>query len=83
VETLQQADATIQAEFGPVDILIDAAGGNSPSATTSSEQSFFDLSLDALRRAGRSAGGDVVAGLTYGGVRDRDGDPDRWRVLRL
>ncbi len=50
VETLQQARDTIQAEFGAVDILINAAGGNHPSATTSAEQSFFDLPLDALRR---------------------------------
>ena len=52
VETLQQADETIQAEFGRVDILINAAGGNSPGATTSAEVSFFDLPLDALRRVG-------------------------------
>ena len=52
METLQQADATIQAEFGRVDILINAAGGNSPGATTSAELSFFDLPLEALRRVG-------------------------------
>jgi NAD(P)-dependent dehydrogenase (short-subunit alcohol dehydrogenase family) len=50
VETLQQANETIQAEFGKVDILINAAGGNHPSATTSAEFSFFDLPLDGLRR---------------------------------
>lgn len=50
LETLQQADETIKAEFGPVDILINAAGGNHPAATTSAELSFFDLPLDALRR---------------------------------
>ena len=33
-ETLQQANETIKAEFGAVDILINAAGGNHPSATT-------------------------------------------------
>ncbi|MBN2117938.1 MAG: SDR family oxidoreductase [Anaerolineales bacterium] len=52
VATLQQADETIQAEFGRVDILINAAGGNSPGATTSAELSFFDLPLEALRRVG-------------------------------
>lgn len=50
METLQQADETIKTEFGPVDILINAAGGNHPAATTSAELSFFDLPLDALRR---------------------------------
>jgi len=49
IETLQQAQETIQAEFGQVDILINAAGGNQPSATTQPDLSFFDLPLDALR----------------------------------
>ena len=51
-ETLQEANETIKAEFGPVDILINAAGGNHPSATTSADVSFFDLPLDALRHVG-------------------------------
>ena len=52
VETLQQANETIQAEFGTVDILINGAGGNHPSATTKPDLSFFDLPLDALRHVG-------------------------------
>src|SRR5215208_2595252 len=48
-ETLQEANETIGAEFGAVDVLINAAGGNHPSATTSADVSFFDLPLDALR----------------------------------
>jgi NAD(P)-dependent dehydrogenase (short-subunit alcohol dehydrogenase family) len=52
LETLQQAQETIQAEFGQVDILINAAGGNHPSATTKPDLSFFDLPLDALRIVG-------------------------------
>jgi NAD(P)-dependent dehydrogenase (short-subunit alcohol dehydrogenase family) len=49
LESLGQADETIRAEFGQVDILINAAGGNHPSATTKPDLSFFDLPLDALR----------------------------------
>jgi NAD(P)-dependent dehydrogenase (short-subunit alcohol dehydrogenase family) len=52
MESLQQASETIKAEFGAVDILINAAGGNHPSATTKPDLSFFDLPLDALRRVG-------------------------------
>jgi len=52
VETLQQANETIKAEFNMVDVLINAAGGNHPSATTSADLSFFDLPLDALRHVG-------------------------------
>lgn len=52
LETLHQANEAIQAEFGAVNILINAAGGNHPSATTSADLSFFDLPLDALRQVG-------------------------------
>jgi NAD(P)-dependent dehydrogenase (short-subunit alcohol dehydrogenase family) len=48
-ETLVQAEETIQAEFGPVDTLINAAGGNNPRATTSADLSFFDIPQDALQ----------------------------------
>ena len=51
-ETLLEANETIEAEFGAVDVLINAAGGNHPSATTSADLSFFDLPLDALRHVG-------------------------------
>lgn len=52
VETLQQANETIKSEFDHVDILINGAGGNHPSATTKPDLSFFDLPLDALRHVG-------------------------------
>ncbi len=49
VETVQAAvDLTIS-EFGKIDGLINAAGGNKPDASTSAEKSFFDLSQEALR----------------------------------
>jgi NAD(P)-dependent dehydrogenase (short-subunit alcohol dehydrogenase family) len=47
-ETLAEADETIQAEFGPPDTLINAAGGNNPRATTSAALSYFDLPQEAL-----------------------------------
>src|SRR5512140_971515 len=48
-ETLEQARAVIQREFGRIDGLINGAGGNRPDATTTPEQSFFDLPEEALR----------------------------------
>ena len=48
-DTLEEAEAVVRAEFGPVDTLINAAGGNSPKATTSDDVAFFDLPPDALR----------------------------------
>ncbi len=52
IESLQQANETIKTELGAVDILINAAGGNHPSATTSADLSFFDLPLDAFHQVG-------------------------------
>ena len=49
INTLQKAQETIHSQFGDVDILINAAGGNHPSAITRPDLSFFDLPLDALR----------------------------------
>jgi len=37
-------------EFGSIDILINAAGGNMPGATIGPEQTFFDLKLDDLKK---------------------------------
>jgi NAD(P)-dependent dehydrogenase (short-subunit alcohol dehydrogenase family) len=44
----EQSREQITGTLGPVDILINAAGGNSPSATTSAEQRFFDLDAEAV-----------------------------------
>ncbi len=40
---LEHAREQVTSIFGAVDILINAAGGNSPAATTSSDQTFFNL----------------------------------------
>jgi NAD(P)-dependent dehydrogenase (short-subunit alcohol dehydrogenase family) len=48
-ETLKVAEEKIRTELGPVDMLVNAAGGNSAGATTSAELSFFDLPEETLR----------------------------------
>ena len=45
---LEHACAEVLKTFGPLDILINAAGGNSPQATTSADASFFDLDIRAI-----------------------------------
>ena len=47
--SIESSAQEVLAKFGHVDILINGAGGNKPQATTSSEQSFFDLPAEALR----------------------------------
>jgi len=47
---LEKAREEILRSFGSIDILINAAGGNQPGATTSQEVSFFDLDRQAVDR---------------------------------
>jgi NAD(P)-dependent dehydrogenase (short-subunit alcohol dehydrogenase family) len=46
---LEETAQKIVETYGRVDVLINAAGGNNPRASTSAEQSFFDLPTDAVR----------------------------------
>ena len=48
-ETIQACSNAVVNDFGGIDILINAVGGNMKGATTSAEQSFFELPADALK----------------------------------
>lgn len=48
-ESLMKAGEIVVNEFGQVDGLVNAAGGNQPQATTSADLTFFDLPADAMR----------------------------------
>jgi NAD(P)-dependent dehydrogenase (short-subunit alcohol dehydrogenase family) len=48
LDSLKRAADEVVARFGPVDALINNAGGNNPAATTG-DRSFFDIPADALR----------------------------------
>src|SRR2546421_276001 len=47
---LERTMEQVTSILGPVDILINAAGGNQPQATTSAELTFFDLDAQALEQ---------------------------------
>jgi NAD(P)-dependent dehydrogenase (short-subunit alcohol dehydrogenase family) len=47
--SLEAACQVVLTNFGRIDILINGAGGNKKQATTSAEQSFFDLPPEAVR----------------------------------
>lgn len=46
--SVEACAAAVQEAWGGIDILINGAGGNKPTATTSGDRSFFDLPEDAL-----------------------------------
>ncbi|GAC1620085.1 MAG: hypothetical protein NVS4B9_10990 [Ktedonobacteraceae bacterium] len=56
---LERACTDVVDRFGHIDMLINAAGGNSPHATTSVTTSFFDLDVHAV---------DSVLGLNFTGT---------------
>ncbi len=45
---LERTRELVTSTFGPIDILINAAGGNHPLATTSDQHTFFDLNPQAV-----------------------------------
>ena len=49
-ESIEQGCEAVYGDFGRVDILLNAAGGNLPEATTSRDLPFFDLPLPALEK---------------------------------
>jgi NAD(P)-dependent dehydrogenase (short-subunit alcohol dehydrogenase family) len=50
IDILEKNHEDIKKAFGPVDVLINAAGGNRAGANVLPDQSFFDLDLDQLRQ---------------------------------
>ncbi|MCG3178158.1 MAG: putative oxidoreductase [Phycisphaerae bacterium] len=48
-DSVEAAAGKVAAEFGPPDVLINGAGGNKKDATTSADQSFFDIPQESVR----------------------------------
>ena len=64
---LEQARDQITTSLGPVDILVNAAGGNLPQATASAERSFFDITGQAIDEAiGMNFNGTLLACQAFG-----------------
>ncbi len=64
---LEQARDRITTSLGPVDILVNAAGGNMPQATVSAERSFFDVTEQAIDEAIRlNFSGTLLACQVFG-----------------
>jgi len=49
LEQLKLVKAEVLANFGRIDILVNAAGGNLPGACVQPDQSFFDIDMGAMR----------------------------------
>ncbi len=69
IEGLNSAKQKILDEFGTIDILINAAGGNKKGATIAPEQTFFDISTDDFEAVSRlNLMGTVLPSQVFGKV---------------
>ncbi|MGI6668318.1 MAG: SDR family oxidoreductase [Acetivibrionales bacterium] len=77
LDELKSVAATIFKDFGKVDILVNAVGGNMKAATTSDEVSFFDLPDDAIEKVINLnvMGGAILPSRVFGKemVKSKDG----------
>ncbi|MGE5614066.1 MAG: SDR family oxidoreductase [Bacillota bacterium] len=77
LEELKSVSAAILGDFGKVDILVNAVGGNTKAATTSDDISFFDLPEDEIEKVIdlNLMGGAILPSLVFGRemVRNEEG----------
>lgn len=68
IESIKSTAEAIFSDFGRVDILVNAVGGNMKAATTSDEVSFFDINGDVLDRVVKLnlMGGAVLPSQVFG-----------------
>lgn len=67
VDSLREAARQIQQQWGKLDILVNAAGGNRPGATIGPDQSFFDLSIEDFAGVSKlNLDGTVIPSLIFG-----------------
>ena len=66
--TIRACRDAIAADFGSIDVLLNAVGGNIEGATVSPEQSFFDLPADAIREVMdlNLVGGTIIPSQVFG-----------------
>lgn len=69
LETLKETREKVLAEFGRVDMLLNAAGGNMAGASVNPGQTIFDLNIDALDRVtDLNFKGTVLPSIVFGEV---------------
>ena len=66
-ESIETVSNKILKEWGRVDILLNAAGGNMPGATIAVDQTIFDLSINDFKKVTElNLNGSVIPSLVFG-----------------
>lgn len=73
-DKLEHLKKTVVQHYGPVDILLNAAGGNQPGAVVAPDQSFFDMSVEAFRQVSDlNLMGTVLPSMVFGAMMAQNG----------
>ena len=81
--SIQACSDGVCSDFGRVDVLVNAVGGNMKAATTSAEQSFFDLPADGIQKVIdlNLIGGTIVPSQVFGAhMKD---NPDGGSIINI
>jgi NAD(P)-dependent dehydrogenase (short-subunit alcohol dehydrogenase family) len=83
LDSINEVCKEIKMDFGSVDILVNAVGGNMKEATTSDTVSFFDLPLEALRKVVdlNLMGGAILPCQVFG--REMAESPDGGAIINI
>lgn len=74
IESLQKVSDTIVEKWGGIDILINVAGGNNPTATLNADQCFFDMNLEGWEKVTNlNMNGTVYPSYVFGKVMAKQG----------
>jgi len=74
IESLKEISAKIVAQFGKIDMLINAAGGNIPGATLTEDQTIFDMKMEDFNKVTNlNLNGSVMPCLVFGEVMAKNG----------
>lgn len=74
-KNMEEVCQKIVAEYGKIDILLNAAGGNQAGATIGPDQTIFDLELDALDKVtALNFNGSVIPSLVFGEQMAKQGE---------
>jgi NAD(P)-dependent dehydrogenase (short-subunit alcohol dehydrogenase family) len=74
VESLQKVADTIVEKWGRIDILLNIAGGNMPSATLNADQCFFDMDIEGWNKVTNlNMNGTVYPSYVFGKVMAKQG----------
>lgn len=74
MDSLREVSAKIMDQYGRIDMLINAAGGNIPGATLTEEQTIFDMKMEDFNKVTHlNLNGSVMPCLVFGEMMARNG----------